>query len=246
MPRRKVTREYAERLLAACREASGNIDQIAKLADVGWGTAKGAWFRGLPHGSMPEYHRPFKEIIEEEQEETRARLARQKQAIEEGTVKQELARKSEVKELAIQSATDTREQEGHMIHAARVSVSESLAIIADTLHGARRVSQKAKEVFNMMAQEDYEMTPKDVKEHTIMVSRLTKSLQETSNAGQRIMEMERLWLGEPSKIIATEHRYELSLEEAKVRIDAAQEAMKVIEGTGMRTLDEVPIDPEKH
>jgi hypothetical protein len=237
MSRRRITREYAERLLQSFRLTPGNVTAAARHSGVVWSTAKAAWEKGIPHGPWEEYRRPFKDIIAEEQELARARLKEQNRKLAEDALRAEAERQKKQREAALQDVTNNRVQEASMVRLARSSAIVLLNNLTNVSAGAAALGKKVRESLEHTASKERDLTLKETGQITTMIGRLSTALRQATDAAQKAMEMERLLLGEPGKIVGVQHLEGISVREAEERIEAASRAMQALKEDGIDVLD---------
>jgi DNA-binding transcriptional regulator YdaS (Cro superfamily) len=240
MKNRVFTDERAEALLAAFRRAPGVAAAAARAAGCDPRTASKAWNVGLKtHAISSHYHRPFSEILAEEQEEIRARLIREEREAERLAVEAEVRRKGVVREEAVGDLTEERKQEAQLVRQARGSAILLLNSVTQTAAGLNKLAAKVKIALEEAAQG--EVTMKEAQQIVSLMGKLTTCLRQSNDAGQRAMEMSRLLLGEPTKIIGHAHLEGISIDDARQRIAAAARALKMAEQAGFDKVDGVEV-----
>jgi len=207
-------------LVEAFKRKPGNISHASLYAAVSRPTAQRAWAFGWDE---PKY-RPIRELLEEETVAVRARLREKyREEFEEEEKKDpiwshELAREEAIRALGV---------EAEMIRSARGQVVSGLNIVADVM---TRVKTVAAEVAGYM---DTMASPP---EKLAMLKQLSEISKQLATAGQTVMEMERLHLGEPQKILGVAVAApRMSLEEARREIEASTRALLRAEQLGLLT-----------
>lgn len=229
MERIRFTDERAERLLEAYRRRPGVAQAAARAVGCDRRTATKAWNEGFTHRSVsPKYQRPFKDIIEDEQAEARARLQREAVEAHELAVKNEAHRRGVSQEDAIQHLTEERTQEAHLVRNARAATIVLLNTVAQISGGLNKLGGKVKGALEEASKGEIGM--REAQSALTLMTKLTTSLRQCNDAGQRAMEMSRLLLGEPQKIIGHAHLEGVTVDEAKERVAAAARAVKALEG----------------
>jgi len=260
MPRRKLTKDYLDAMLQGFREAPGNARHAARTAKCTPKTARKAWNRGVPHCHWPEYHRPFAEIIAEEQMEARAKLQEAKETGQVQASAAEMQRAMEARAKALTDATENRVTEGKMVRAARNATLTTLAAVAQCSAGVAKVGAMVRKALEQLVVEDgagvvcvvadpvqYAVAQDPVhlralsigeaRSFTKTLASLGTALRQVNDAAQKSMEMERLLLGEPTSIVEHRHLENVSIEEAERRIAAAARAVAMLKEEGISTLD---------
>lgn len=243
---RPLSKDIAERLLEAFRTKPGVGAHAARHAGVTPQTARNAWQKGLRIGGHPEYRRPFKDILEEEQLEARARMASVEEEARTRAIEAEAQRRMEAQEKAITDATKTREEEAAMVRLARSASMVLLNNITGVAAGAAKLGRKVREALELQAQNPDPLTLAEASRVTTILGRLTTALRQSNDAAQRAIEMERLLLGEPTQILGVAHLDALTVEQARQKLEAAQRALDTISEEGVGQLDGRPIDPNVH
>lgn len=182
MGKKAITQEVYDAMLAAFREAPGNIQVVAKKANVYWTTAERAWTQGWENKNFP----PIQGIVEEEQQEARARLEHEKakRTFETREIKQELAK---------QDALDSRVQEARLVRGAR---ENSIALTASTqrlLSGAFKLSSKLAEYL--------QSTEFPVRQGVQLICAIGRLVRDSNDSAKLALQLERLLVGAPTDIL---------------------------------------------
>jgi hypothetical protein len=194
----RVTQDVWDKLLEAYREDPGNHSNAARHAVVQRRTARRAWELGYP--DRPWGLKPIKDLLASEAELARSRLQLEadKEELEEDQIALELERD---REASRQHAIRSKEQEGRLIAAARAGSIMGLSAAIEIAPSLQRAMQKLGTALAAIAEDQGSLTAKDVANLSFVMRRYSSTLRELSQAGQIAMEMERLYLGEPSQII---------------------------------------------
>lgn len=227
-----ITKETAEAILQSGRTSPGNAAAAARAADCDPRTAKKAWELGLRTCPDPHYHRPFKDILLEEQAEVRARVQREQEEASRIAVATEASRRGDVQAKAIDDVTQQRAQEERLVRNARAATIVLLSNVTNIAAGATALGAKVRESLEALAADGSVLSVTQAKNVVSLVGRLATSLRQLNDAGQKSMEMSRLLAGEPGKIVGIQHLQSIPLEEAKDRVAAAQRAIAELEEEG--------------
>lgn len=235
-----------ERLLQGFREAPGNFLSAAKSAGVTAPTARKYWFEGVSSSNEDYWNRPFKEIIEQEQVEARARMEHEQKEAAAIALKKEAERQAKVREQAAKDATDSNVQEASMVRMARQGALVLLNTITQVSAGASTLGKKVAESLKNIADDpEQDLSLNQALSVTQTLNRLTTAIRQASDAAQKAMEMERLLLGEPGKIVGHVHAHlePVTVVEAKEKLAAVDRAIKTLEAEDIAVMDDLPHDP---
>jgi len=254
MPRHEIRQELWDKLIASFRIAPGNAGRAATAADCDYRTARRAWERGFWWAKHPPYRQPMREIIDHEQEIARARLAalRDESAVQIVKAEEQLAIDERQREIdrrrqAETDATDSVVEEAQLVRLARGSALSILGSMQSLAEGAAKVGIKVQESLASYCVVEADgtprkLTPLELGSLTRVIASLTLSLKQAIDASARAMEMERLLLGEPSRIIGVRHSVDdVSMAEAARRIRAAYEALEAARAEGIVVDSETPL-----
>lgn len=194
---KRVDQETFDKLLEAYRADPGNHSAAARHASVTRRTAKVAWSTGYP--DRPWGQKSIQDLIADDRELARARLELQdeKEMLEEERQALEAERE---REAARQHAIKAREQEGQLISAARAGALLGLMGAVKAAPGLQKAMVKLGAELERIA-EGGPITNKEMGQLSSIMRRYSSTLRELNAAGQISMEMERLFLGEPSSIV---------------------------------------------
>ena len=193
MKRNRIDQEFYDGLVSAFRDAPGNTSSASRAVSCDRRTARKAWNEGWPDlGFLP-----VKQVVEEEQAETRARL---KVVRSEDLARQELeneklgaVRDSDARDDAIAARTE----EARTVRAARHNAMGLLAVTQRLLRGANRLAEKIEQ----------DIATADLRPaQAISLFQTIASTARASNETAKLaIAMERNLLGEPEKIIGHHH-----------------------------------------
>lgn len=176
-------------LLGALREHPGDVAHAASAAQVDVRVASRAWATG-----WAGHYQPIREVLLDEQVQARAQIQRETdervRSIRIGAAMEE----SESLRLAQVQARKGQVQEGQVIEFARANVLLALNASTKILNALGTIGEKTAKG----------MVDGGVLDATLYVKLLRASAQAVNasvSAGQTVMEMERLHLGEPTKIL---------------------------------------------
>lgn len=271
---RALTRDLAEAILESYRAAPGNAKRAADHAGVHYRTARKAWRQGLRISGWLQYMQPFQEVIQREQLETRARMVEDEAKARQRSLEAEALRQQSVRTKAIEDVTNTRAAEGTLVRAARTTTGVTLGALAQTGAGVAKVSQLVRQALEALVvrgdagvvcivndpiayqkersvggdgyQHLRAMGIAEAKGYTKTLSTFATALRQVNDAAQKALEMERLLLGEPTKIVGIQHLETMTMDEAEKHVAAAQRAFNRLKDKGVDVLDDSPIDPKLH
>jgi len=199
----------------------------AKEARTDWRTAKRAWHLGWPGRVFSPLYagQPMKEIVEQEQVVARGRMKELEAETARLQAALESRRKADLTDKARNDATESRVAEGQMVRLARGAATQLLGTLMRQAAGASKIGARIQQELDKMASDTVRLlTPADVERMVRMTATLTGSLRQINDAAARSMEMERMLLGEPTKIIGIQLQ-DMTTEEAERRVAAASRAL---------------------
>lgn len=209
----RFSEELATKVLEAFRRSPGNHCRVAREVGVDPRTAYRMWHSGYEH--IPFLKEPMAEIIAKEQEEARARLHEMTTRADDLAATLEGQRRAEVKSKAAEDAAQSRVQEGQLIRLARGSTVMMLNTLTQINGGMTKVGAVIKQHLETTVAEAQAVDPATGKPKgmttveamniTKAIQSLTTSMKQTVEAGAKVMEMERLYLGEPTSITQVNH-----------------------------------------
>ena len=233
-----ITEDRAARLLEEFRACPGSATLAARKAGFNYRTAKKAWEVGLMSCPNPQYHRPFKDIVLEEQREIRARIQREEKEASALVVTAEASRRQGVAAEVLTDVTKQRTQEEQLVRSARAATIVLLSNVTTMAAGATALGQKVRQSLEKHAKSEGDLSINQTKDVVSLVGRLATSLRQLNDAGQKAMEMSRLLAGEPTSILGIQHLTDISVEEARQRMEAADRALAEVE------VDDTVVDAE--
>jgi hypothetical protein len=181
----------------------------------------------------------------QEAELARARLQHEEDVAELEVDKAELEAERD-REAARQHALTARTEEGKMIRLARVSVMNAITASVRTAEGLQQAMTKLGGSLISKALTNEELSMRDTVAISSIMRRYSSTLRELSQAGQTVMEMERLYLGEPTQIVGIETELDtmpmhelvkLAGYQDKVLHRAAERGLVVLDGGLGKTSD---------
>lgn len=230
MSRRVLSEQTLQTLYEAFRSHPGHIADARRAAGVNYRTAQKAWEQGFP--GRPGWERPMSAMILEEQEAARARIKELEATIQAQAADLEARRRADEKAKAIQDATETRVQEGQMIRSARAGAMGLLRTLNILTMGTARIGARMKDALDALADrvnEDGSPVTLSASEAGSMIQvclKLADAMKKVVETGQTAMEMERLLLGEPQKIVGHQQMEEMTLGQAQAELEAGQRAIE--------------------
>lgn len=197
MGRRIVDQELWDALLAAFREEPGNILRAARLCGVTRPTARRAWETGWPN--KPWAKVSIKDLVDQERDIARSRLEIAEERAELEEDREALAAEAD-RERSRQQAIKAKEEEGKLVQLARGATLVNLNnMIRVAPSMAKLIERLGTELLVMADKPTWEN--RDRGEASSLLRRFALVVRELNAAGHQAMEMERLFLGEPSQII---------------------------------------------
>lgn len=226
MPGHIVTDEQYNRLIEAFRTAPSHYSEAGRAAGISAHTARKCFHEGYPKYGK----KAIADILREEQEHARAKLAEMEAQAERTAIELDALRKADAKLKAVDDVTESRVQEAQMIRMGRSAATNLLMVLTNLSKGTTRIGERIQRTLEAMGSDETPLSPLEVTNMTRLVSNLSLALRQTHEAASRAMEMERLLLGEPSKIVGITHLEDVTVDEAQRRIDAANRALARAKG----------------
>ena len=229
MPKRPISREQWDNLVAAFRQAPGNARAVHRaIPGLCIRTIRRAWEIGISWADFPEGTQPIKPLIEGEQERTRVALVRQESTSE--AIRQDAQR----------DAAQTRVAEANMVRLARGATTGLLASLTRISTGAAQVGDAVAESIKTLGHvtddkgNPRQLTVQEVRGLVSLLSRVGSTVRQVTEAASKVIEAERLVCGEPTQILGVVHRVEdLTAEEADQRMQAALRALERAKAQGL-------------
>jgi hypothetical protein len=247
MPKgRALSQEQVSKLLLSYRARPGDASAAAREAACDVRTARKAWDFGLT--STLGCERPLRDVIEQEQVETRARLEQMRAEQERQLSDEEAARRRKAAEQARTDATESRMQEAQMIRIARAGAAQLLASLTTIGKSTVVLGEKVRAALAETYSKE-QITLPEANALVRLINSMATSMRQANDAALRAMEMERLLLGEPTNILGVVHAEALTLTEAEDRINAATEALQHAKTRGLivnatQPAFPIPADPK--
>lgn len=188
MGSRAITPDLYERLVSAFRQDT-NIAKASRVAGCSQPTAKKAWHKAWPRKGF----KPIADVMREEQIAARAKLAAEHAA--------RLASQQKEREDARQQAIQSRQQEGQMIVLGRTNALQATAVAGGLLKGARALAAEVQKQLD----DESKKAPADrmpAGQRLALIQRILACHESVVRAAHEQMRMERLFLGQPTDIIA--------------------------------------------
>lgn len=221
-------------LVEAYRGDPGNHSRAARLAGVQWRTARRAYEVGYPE--RPWATKSIKQLLHEDAELGRARAQLEADRLE---VEEErrVTDADRDREAARQHAARAKTEEAVLVSAARAAAMRGLAAAIEASGGLRAAMRKVGEELTMMSNE---VKPLSAADRTFLVQtgrRFASILRDLASAGQVAMEMERLYLGEPTQVVGVKSVEDEATTEELVRMAGyADEVLRRAHERGVVTL----------
>lgn len=218
MARVPITDQIYDALVQGFRESPGNLEHARRRARCGRDMAKRAWERGWPHFRNGK---SIQDLFLDEQQAARSALIQEQAA--------KLAAAEREREDARRQAIEARKQEGQIVQLARGTSVQALVLVGQIVTGARALAGTLKKQLEAEAAKPAaDMSPKEI---VYLLGRVAEITARLNNAAELAMKMERLHLGEPTSLIGITTAGgsvadELTLDEAELQIEAAQQALR--------------------
>lgn len=224
-----IAEETYTRLIAAFRNHPPPAwKAAAKEAGCDPRTARKMWTLGSPAGKLE----PIEKLFERERQRARAQIVE--------TALARTTQEEQERERALQHAINARAQEGEMVELARGSALDALVASRALIQGAQLYAKRIAARLKRDAEQEERLeaegvVPTDAKGEPIkipsvgsqisLLSKVVDIMDRINSLAHRAMVMERMYLGEPSKIVELRGSIEVDLAEAQLRAEAAQQAI---------------------
>lgn len=217
MNERKSSEDF-HRCLASFRKfPPGATTKIASDCGLNTRTVRRYYDDGNPRLGME----PIRIILEREQLLARAELEKQRRNDANEKAK-------ETRELSQKHAVEARAEEGRIVDFTRAGASRAAGIGVHLAIGAMRLSELIEQELKNLADTGHVDPFKGVK----LLKDVADTMDKINSLAFKAMEMERLHLGEPTHVIEVQSRQELTLDDVKLRLAAAQRAVDRVESRG--------------
>lgn len=232
--RTKFDKEKYETLLSAYREL-GSHRKVGKKLGISEKTCWKYFHYGNPHY---DWARPLKEVLEDEAKLARERLAKDQEFRALRNREQHVEERMTIeldREAIRRDAIAARAEEAKLVRAARSGGLQVLAALLRMGPGVQKISERMSTELALLAAKE----GLNVRQALGVIRSYTLAVREANTAASQAMEMERLYLGEPTEIIgfADAGVGEMSLEECQAEIEAAQAAMGRAQANGLIVMD---------
>lgn len=227
MPKKAITRDTYDKLLEGWRLNPGSPTLAAKYAGVDYRTARKIHEQGMPRRGWE----PLRTLLEREMQQARASMlasAAAKVAVDEKT-----------REDAAKQAAQARAQEGQMVGLMRQTVLQGAGAAAQLIVTARSlVAYGKEEIEKLLKLPEGDIRRLTASQAVSFAERMARVVDELVSTAHRVMQMERLHLGEPGQIIRMEAPTAMTLEEAELRLEAAKATLDRAKRVGgLRVID---------
>lgn len=241
--RRKITKEAYDAMVEAYREVPDNHANAGRAGDCDRATARKAWKTGWPARGWPA----ISEVLKTERMEARARLEKQQerdaahvQLVEqqelreaEERLREEGRRQAAAAEEARNDAIKNRMQEAEMVRSQRGNV---IALIGLLNHNLRMSLNQVKHLNSMLETGKKDNGKALTLRDRLQIQRDTARIMEiASDAMKKVLEAERLLLGEPTEILGI-NLTNMSIEESEHVIEVSNRALERARKKGLVAL----------
>lgn len=246
---RKIDARLYSQILEAFRVYPGNYTKVSQSVPCNYRTARKAWVEGFPES--PATAKPIRDLFAEEAlgrraavaaleveriraEQTRAEVEQVHDDVV--TMRDEIEREEKAavvlaqKALAATSAGDSHLAEAQMVEKARtgaISLWDTVSSISKSLEALnQKIDGSIRELANVVDDEGNprELTPRELGYTLKLLNQVSNAFKSVTDASTRIMQMERLLLGEPTKIVSHLVHHDIDVADAQARLEAAQRA----------------------
>jgi hypothetical protein len=233
----KVDKEYWDKLLNAYRKYPGGHGAVARELHADVRTVRKAWELGFRYTSYPAAHQPIREIIEAEEVYARAQMAEAQKLAVIKEAELERARKNEVAERARRDAVEARTQEAGMVRLGRTSSIGLLISLNKLNQGISKLAESLDVSMREICKDTATGLPRkmgvvEMQRTAQLLNTLSSSVRQANEAAGKALEMERILLGEPTKIIGVQVE-SMTLAEASRTVRLAIEASERLKARGV-------------
>lgn len=231
---RHIPQSKFDALIAAFREHPGVYRTAARIAGVDKTTARTAWERGWPDRGWPA----IGTLFAGEQLRARAQLAKEAESLSKKELVENIlaagaAPDSAIRNQAKKDGVSIRVEEAQAIRQARSNAMGLMGVTARLLTGVLKLAQGAQRQLEAEAIRGFVDPMKVAK----LLSSLAHSTIRGAEAAQLSMQMERLWLGQPTEIVGQVNlATDMTLEEVDKRLAAARTAVERARTRGLTLL----------
>lgn len=231
----RVDQETWDRLLAAYRDDPGNHSAAARLAVVQRRTARRAYEVGYPE--RPWGRVSIRDLIMGEAELARSRVQLELEKEELATDRHALDAERD-REAARQHSVRAKTEEAVLVSGARAAAMRGLAACIGASDGVKAAMARLGQELVTISSAGGALSHKEMVSLSNIGRRYASTLRELATAGLTAMEMERLYLGEPSKIIGVKSEYDDMPTEDLLRMAGYQDGvLRRAQDRGLVVLD---------
>jgi len=208
MPRRVITREFYDRVFAEYRKTPGAHSAVANRAKTDARTCRRLWEDGIKtRGLDPEMAKPMSVAIQEEQERAHALFASEQAVAIRAQAEAEARQRREIREKGEEDRAKERAEDASLVRLAKADCMMLLQTIAQT---SKSLAKLGASIGATAAQytaldpatgQPRALLPNELRTAVSLVSTFTAATKTVVDATQRVIEMERLILGEPTSIV---------------------------------------------
>jgi hypothetical protein len=214
-----IDQEKYDAMVGAYRQAPANVRGCARAASVDRRTARKAWHEGWPERGL----RPIREVLNEEQQAARARLAKLREA-ELATLAEQQAGNAQIdRARAEDDAVTSRTEEARMVRASRHNAMGLMASVQRLLRGATKLAERVEEEIATV-----ELKPGAA---AALFREIASTTRQANEAARLAQSMERSLLGQPEKWIGL--ATDMTPEEAMHEVVMAQKALSRAKRRGL-------------
>ena len=240
----RITTQFYDALVDAYRKHPGNHSGASRAVGCNRRTAKRGWEQGW---STFEWARPINEVIRDEQELARIHIERQsrlemerQEMLNDPTPIGDVARERRDAHLTAQldrakardAAVKSRAEEGQMVAGARKSVMQGLGGLLRIGEGVQILADRCNDELKKLAKD-----PKDFKLASSLatIRKYALAIRDINSAAQTAVELERLYLGEPTEILGVQLGSfdDAPMEDVLREIEKGAEAIKEARAQGI-------------
>jgi hypothetical protein len=222
--RRSITPAFYQSLVDTFREYPGNVYKVANEVKkdprsegtCGWKTADKAWKVGWPALQF----KPIKDVLHLEELSARRQLEKERQKTEEEILAALTSDEAVMREKAREDAIVARVAETRLVREARQNAIELLSNSKELLRGFGKFAPRVVTYLQSMKIESDE----DVERAARVLWRIATSARSATEAGMKVLQMERLLLGQPTEIIGVKDVSDMSDTDALNELEEAARA----------------------
>lgn len=222
--RRSITPEEIRLMIQAFRDIGQNMTKVSAACGLNRRTVTKAWEDGIKRYDL----QPIRDILEAEQAEARALVAakwEKEASLDARAAGMDADAHKRAREQMSQDAIKSRADEAQMVRLARGDIAQTLAAVARMLPGMNKWAKHAAEQLEAGG-------PKNATDALKLMEQVSRIVERTVGAADKIMAMERRLLGQAETIIGVQMP-ELSMDEALAHLAASDRTLQRAKNMGL-------------